>query len=90
MAVPPRLSWNLRVSAEDQDLIDRAVAASGENRTTFVLDAARRAAHETLVEQTWLQVAPERLSAFLECLDAPPQPNPRLRQTLTAKAPWQE
>lgn len=90
MAVPPRLSWNLRVSSEDQDLIDRAVAASGKTRTSFVLEAARRAAVDTLVEQSWLQVAPERLTAFLECLDAPPQPNPRLRATLAAEPPWQE
>jgi len=89
MTAPARLSWNLRVSAEDQDLIDRAVAASGKSRTTFVLEAARRAAVDALVEQTWLQVDEERLTAFLECLDAPPQPNPRLRRTLAASPPWQ-
>jgi hypothetical protein len=33
----PRLSWNLRVTPEDQDLIDRAVSASGHTRTDFVL-----------------------------------------------------
>ncbi len=48
-----------------------------------------QAAAETLVEQTWLQVAPDRLTAFLESLDAPPQPNQRLRTALTAVAPWQ-
>jgi len=37
MAVGPRLSWNLRVTPEDQDLIDRAVSASGHTRTDFVL-----------------------------------------------------
>ena len=36
VAATPRLSWNLRVSPDDQALIDRAVRASGLTRTDFV------------------------------------------------------
>ena len=53
----PRLSWNLRVTPEDQALIDRAVSASGLTRTDFVLQAARMAAQDLLVEQSCLSVA---------------------------------
>ena len=44
VAATSRLSWNLRVSPDDQALIDRAVRASGLTRTDFVLQAARTAA----------------------------------------------
>ena len=53
MAVSPRPSWNLRVTRDDQELIDRAVSASGLTRTDFVLQAARAAAQELLVEAAY-------------------------------------
>ena len=89
MAVAPRLSWNLRVTPDDQQLIDRAVSASGLTRTDFVLQAARAAAQELLVEQTWQTVSSEQLEQFHRLLDAPPDPNERLRRTMAAPRPWQ-
>jgi len=75
MAVTPRLSWNLRVSPGDQELIDRAVSASGLTRTDFVLKAARAAAQELLVEQAWSAMDPEAFEAFRRQLDPPANPN---------------
>ena len=89
VTVSPRLSWNLRVTPEDQVLIDRAVSASGLTRTDFVLQAARMAAQELLVEQTWLSVGAESFERFAAALDARPQANERLRRTMTAPKPWQ-
>jgi len=89
MATTPRLSWNLRVTPEDQALIDRAVSASGLTRTDFVLQAARAAAQELLVEQTWSNLSPEQFEAFSRALEAPPRPSDRLRRTMTAVRPWQ-
>lgn len=89
VSASPRLSWNLRVTPEDQALIDRAVSASGLTRTDFVLKAARIAAQELLVEQSWLSVGAESFERFAAELDAPPQANERLRRTMTAAKPWQ-
>ncbi len=89
MAVIPRLSWNLRVTPGDQELIDRAVSASGLTRTDFVLQAARAAAQELLVEQAWFAMAPEAYEAFRQQLDAPADPNERLQRTMAAPRPWQ-
>lgn len=89
MVVTPRLSWNLRVTPDDQQLIDRAVSASGLTRTDFVLQAARAAAQQVLVEQAWCSVEPERFAAFQQALDAPAKPNERLRRTMAAPRPWQ-
>ena len=89
MAATPRLSWNLRVTPGDQELIDRAVSASGLTRTDFVLQAARAAAQELLVEQSWSAMEPEAFETFCRQLDAPATPNERLRRTMAAPRPWQ-
>jgi len=89
VAATPRLSWNLRVSPDDQALIDRAVRASGLTRTDFVLQAARTAARELLVQQSWQTVSSEQFDQFLRLLDAPPSPSDRLQRTMTAPRPWQ-
>jgi uncharacterized protein (DUF1778 family) len=77
------------VTPDDQQLIDRAVSASGLTRTDFVLQAARAAAQQVLVEQAWCSVEPERFAAFQQALDAPAKPNERLRRTMAAPRPWQ-
>ena len=77
------------MTPDDQQLIDRAVSASGLTRTDFVLQAARAAAQQVLVEQAWCSVEPEHFAAFQQALDAPAKPNERLRQTLAAPRPWQ-
>ena len=46
-----RESLNLRIKPAERDLIDRAAKARGKNRTEFVLEAARAAAEEALIEQ---------------------------------------
>ena len=83
MGINPRLSWNLRVTLGDKELIDRAVNASGLTRTDFVLQAARAAAQELLVERAWSAMAPEAYEAFRRHLDAPA--NPRMSGS---GAPW--
>ncbi|MEO7242793.1 MAG: DUF1778 domain-containing protein [Variovorax sp.] len=79
---------NLRVPAADRGLIDRAARVSGKTRTQFVLDAARRAAEETLLDRAIYRVSPERYAAFIAALDAPAAPNERLRKTMRATPPW--
>ncbi len=85
-----RQTLNLRIRAEERALIDRAAQVLGKNRTEFILEASRRAAEEALLEQALLRVGPEAFAAFQARLDAPPQPNERLLQTLQAVPPWEE
>jgi uncharacterized protein (DUF1778 family) len=54
-----------------------------------VLEAARRAAEEALLDRTLFIVSPETLEAFRTLLDAPPKPNSRLTKTLLTPAPWE-
>ena len=85
---PRRDTLNLRIPAAERNLIDRAAASSGKTRTDFILEAARRAAEETLLDRAMLSVGPEAFAEFLARLDAPPQPNDRLRRTMKTRAPW--
>ena len=86
--VSPRDTLNLRVSAAARNLIDRAAESSGKTRTDFILEAARRAAEEVLLDRALLAVSPQAYAEFLARLDAPPKPNKRLRRTMQAKVPW--
>jgi uncharacterized protein (DUF1778 family) len=85
---PARDTLNLRIRPEERGLIDRAASITGKTRTDFVLEAARRAAEDALLERTLLNVSPEAYAAFLERLDAQPRPNERLRRTMRAVPPW--
>ena len=84
-----RQSLNLRIKPEERGLIDRAAKTLGKNRTDFMLDAARRVAEETLLDRTIFTVSPKAYAEFLARLDAPPQPNDRLRRTMRTTAPWE-
>jgi uncharacterized protein (DUF1778 family) len=52
-----RDSLNIRIKPEVQGLIDRAAELVGKNRTDFVLDAARHAAEDALLDCTVLAVS---------------------------------
>ena len=85
-----RCTLNLRIKPELRGLIDRAAELSGRNRTDFVLDAARRAAEDALLDRTVFVVNPRAYAEFLARLDAPPHPNARLRRSLRTAAPWEK
>lgn len=83
-----RETLNIRIKPEERSLIDRAAKVRGKNRTDFVLDAARSAAEEALLDQAIISVSPDAYAAFLARLDMPPQSNERLRKTMQVQAPW--
>ncbi|MGQ9371717.1 DUF1778 domain-containing protein [Azospirillum sp. ST 5-10] len=85
---PRRETLNIRIRPEERSLIDRAARAQGKNRTDFILDAARRAAEDALLDRAVLSASPEAYAAFVARLDAPPEPNERLRRTMRTRAPW--
>jgi uncharacterized protein (DUF1778 family) len=84
-----RETLNLRIKPDIRTLIDRAAEATGKTRTDFVLDAARRAAEDALLDQTRIVVTPEAYAAFLARLDEAPAPNDRLRRTMQTLPPWE-
>jgi uncharacterized protein (DUF1778 family) len=85
-----RDTLNLRIKPELRGLIDRAAELLGKNRTDFVLDAARHAAEDALLDRTVFVINPKAYAEFLARLDAPPRPNARLRRSLQTPAPWEK
>jgi uncharacterized protein (DUF1778 family) len=83
-----RRQINLRVSPADQNVIDRAAKLAGKTRSEFMLEAARRAAQEALLDTTLLLVDAAAFKRFKAMLDAPPKPNARLRELMRRRAPW--
>ncbi|HVW86690.1 MAG TPA: DUF1778 domain-containing protein [Bryobacteraceae bacterium] len=80
---------NIRIQPETRVLIDRTAELEGKTPTDFVLDAARHAALDTLLDQRILTVNPQAYAEFLARLDAPPQHNERLQRSLQTPAPWE-
>ena len=83
-----REALNMRIRPELRALIDQAADITGKNRTDFVLDAARQAAENTLLDRAVIQVSDRAYAEFVARLDAPPQPNERLRKTMQSRSPW--
>lgn len=83
-----REKLNIRIKPEERMLIDRAAKAMGKNRTDFILNAARLAAEEVLLDQKIITVSPEIYAEFVARLDMPPSSNERLRKTMQTPAPW--
>src|SRR5438552_1513815 len=57
---PRRQTLNIRIKAHERGLIDRAAQARGQNRTDFILEAARRAAEDALLDRTMIAATPGR------------------------------
>lgn len=63
---------NIRIREDVRALIDRAAHAQGKSRSDFMVDAARRAAEDALLDQTLFKVNEADYNRFLELLDTPP------------------
>ena len=84
-----RETLNIRIKPEVRDLIDRAAKSRGKNRTDFILDSARLAAEDTLLDQVIMSVSPQAFALFQARLDMPPHANDRLRKTMLTPPPWE-
>lgn len=80
---------NIRIKPAAEALIDQVAATQGKKRSEFILDTARRAAEEALLDCTLLRVDRQTYGRFVELLDKPPEPNEALRKLLRRKAPWE-
>jgi uncharacterized protein (DUF1778 family) len=83
-----RDTLNLRIPAAERNLIDLAASSTGKTRTDFILEAARRAAEEALLDRALISVSPKAYREFLKRLDASPRPNKSLKKTMQAPPPW--
>ena len=78
---------NLRVRTDIRALIDTAARLQGKTRSDFMIDASRRAAEETLLDQTLLRVDLETYDRFIAILDQPAE-GPGIERLMNAPKPW--
>ncbi len=79
---------SFRIDIKTRALIDRAATVSGQNRTDFMLMAARDRATEVLLNQRLFSLAESDWDAFARDLDAPPPPNAKLKVLLSQVPIW--
>jgi uncharacterized protein (DUF1778 family) len=84
-----RETLNMRVRPEVRGLIDHVAALTGKNRTDFMLEAARQAAENAILDHTLICLSEKSYEAFVALPDAPPNPNERLRKTMRTKPLWE-
>lgn len=83
-------SINLRIEANTRQLIDDAAAVLGKTRTEFMIDSARREAIDVLLDQRLFALDAERYDAFMQALDNPPAPGPKLKSLLRRSPAWKK
>lgn len=81
---------NLRIETHTRQLIDDAAAILGKTRTEFMIESARQQAIDVLLDQRLFVLAADRYDAFMEALDNPPAPGPKLRSLLRRIPVWQK
>lgn len=79
---------NLRVREDVKALIDRAAQVQGRSRSDFMIEAARRAAEEAILDQSVILIDKDGYDKFVALLDRPAQSNDALRRMLSTPAPW--
>jgi uncharacterized protein (DUF1778 family) len=79
---------NIRAQQRQRELIDQAAEATGKSRSDFMLEAACQKAEDVLLDRRVFILPDDQWQAFLAILDAPAQPNDKLRNLLTTSAPW--
>ncbi len=74
---------DLRLTAEAKKTLSAAAAASQRSVSEFVLESALARAAEALPDRQRFALDAKSWEAFLQALDAPPRPLPRLKRLLT-------
>ena len=83
------ININIRAKRRQRDLIDQAAELLGKTRSDFMLETACREAEDVLLDQRVFTLDAESFKKLQAILDAPPKENPRLRQLMATKAPWE-
>ena len=80
---------NIRIKAPQRALIEQAAKQADKSISDFVRDAALQEAENALLDTTRIELDPAAWEQFIAVLDAPPAENPRLRDLMSRKAPWE-
>lgn len=78
----------LRATPEQETVLRRAAEVAHKSLTDFVLDAAYRAAEQTLLDQRLFMVSGSQYQALLDMMDRPESENPGLADLFSRRPAW--
>ena len=81
---------SLRISAKDRMLIDRAAEATHKTRAEFLLDSARAAAADALVDRSLFVLGSAEFKKFEKALKAAPRSTDVIRKLKRRPSPWKK
>lgn len=81
---------DLRTTAEERELIDRAVRASGTDLTDFVITHASEAARRLLANRDRFHLDPSALKQWDDVNNRPARDLPGLRRLMQRRTPFTE
>lgn len=73
---------DLRLTADAKRTLQAAAATAHRSVSEFVLESALSRADEALADRRSFQLSPSQWKAFIQALDTPPRPLPRLERLL--------
>lgn len=82
------VSLSIRISPTDRNLIDRAASAASKSRSEFLLESARAAATDVLLDQRLFMLTPSELTAFEKALKNVPSVNDVANSMKKRTSPW--
>ncbi|MCO7217980.1 DUF1778 domain-containing protein [Halomonas sp. OfavH-34-E] len=85
-----RVPLNLRVERRRLNLIDRAVAEVGGDRTGFIVDAACRRAEDLLLDRCLFRADEEAFAALDRALEPTAESNEALAALMRRERCWPE
>lgn len=82
------VSLSLRISPKDRSLIDRAAMAANQSRSEFLIESARIAATDALLDRRLFMLNPSQLNAFDKALKKAKTVDQVTRQLKKRPNPW--
>ena len=86
--MPASATLSLRISPQDRNLIDRVAQVTNKSRTEFLLDSARAAATDTLLDQRLFMLNAKQFKAFEKALEAAPSTSELIQELKKRPSPW--
>ncbi len=71
---------DLRINPKAKEAIQAAASLNHKSVSEFIIESALNAADEELADRRYFTIDAEQWNAFLEALDAPTRPLPRLKR----------
>ena len=81
---------SLRIGAEDRKLIDRAAEALNKTRTEFMLESARAAATDALLDRRLFVLDRAEFRSFEKALAKAPKSADLMRELRKRPSPWKK